>query len=277
MPRLTVLALTAALLVLAGCSERRARPLISQLSSPDRASRQQASLALVEMGDDAVDPLIAGVESGSDSLLYISAQILGRIGSTRAIPFLSQLTQRDNPFVRREAVVALGQTGYRALVPELSQILVADRDVAVRAAAAQSLALLRDTLAIEPLLAALQDTAALVRQRSLASLQHYWTPAVEHACMRHLRDGDETVRYIAAQMLGIHRAGAAVGPLCFALYDSSISVRTEAARALGMLGDTTAVESLIGLLRMTDDGDSDQEAASQALRDLTGLDYVVVE
>lgn len=275
MQRFTVIASAVAILVLAGCSERRAQVHISQLSNPNREVRQQASLALVEMGGAAVEPLIASARSGSDSLVYISAQILGRIGSRRAIPFLRQLARRANPFVRREAVVALGQTGYRGLVPGLSDILATDRDALVRAAAAQSLANLRDTLAVSPLLEALQDTAALVRQRALASLQHLWSPRVEQASVRCLRDADETVRFIAAQMLGTRRAGRARDALCAALSDSSACVRTEAARALGLLGDTTAVESLVELMRRRDG--PDQQAARQALQALTGMDYVVVE
>jgi len=267
--------LAAALVLLAGCGERRARFHLDQLSSPDRQARQRASRALVEIGEAAVAPLVARAQSGSDSLAYISAQILGRIGSTRAIPFLRELTQRDNAFVRREAVVALGQIGHRPLLAPLADILAVDGHSEVRAAAAQSLAKLRDTLAVVPLIAALQDTASLVRQQALAGLQYLWTPEAEAAARRGLADPDETVRYIAAQMLGIHRTLAARPDLCVALDDSSAWVRSEAAHSLGLLGDTTAVASLERLLKRSDGPDA--EAARQALRLLTGLDYVVVE
>ena len=264
-----------AAVLLVGCAEQRAQSYIPFLSSPDHEVRQQASLALIEMGDAAVAPVVASLDSASDSLAYIGAQILGRIGSSRAIFRLRELAQRDNPYVRREAVTALGQTGHRPLVPVLADFLAVDDDTAVRVAAAKSLATLRDTLAVPPLLAALRDTAAGVRQQSLISLQHLWSPRVEAAVRRSLRDPDETVRFIAAQMLGTHRAKESYLALSGALSDTSIWVRVEAARALGQLGDTAAVEDLVKLLKRGDGPDS--EAARRALLVLTDVDYVVVD
>lgn len=269
-----VVSLGAALL-LVGCAERQAQSYVPFLSSPDREVRQQASLALIEMGDAAVAPVVASLDSASDSLAYIGAQILGRIGSSRAIHCLRELAQRDNPYVRREAVAALGQTGHRALVPVLAEFLAVDEDTAVRVAAAKALGNLRDTLAVPPLVAALRDTAAGVRQQTLVSLQHLWSPRVEAAARRGLQDPDETVRFIAVQMLGTRRALGSRLALSNALSDTSIWVRVKAARALGQLGDTAAVEDLVKLLKRGDGPDSD--AARRALLVLTGVDYVVVD
>ncbi len=236
----------------------------------------QASRELVEMGPAAVEPLIAGAAaSGSDSLEYISAQILGRIGSRRAIPFLRQLTGRGNPFVRREAVTALGQTGDGGLIPLLSNILQSDPETEVRASAAKSLGNFRDTTAVQPLVRALRDTSAEVRRHALASLHYLWTADAERAAIDCLQDPDETVRFIAAQMMGTHRTGKARDALCIALHDTSLWVRTEAARSLGLLGDSTTVENLEALLRL--EGGPDHDAALQALRVITGMDYVLVE
>ena len=88
-------------------------------------------------------------------------------------------------------------------------------------------------------------------------------------------DPDETVRFIAAQMLGTHRAHESRLALSSALTDTSVFVRVEAARALGQLGDTAAVKSLVKLLKRGDGPDS--EAARRALLVLTDLDYVVLD
>ena len=238
------------ILFLICCGERRAQVHVSRLSDPSRETRIQASGKLVEMGAAAVEPLIAGASaSGSDSLEYISAQILGRIGSRRAIPFLRQLARRTNPFVRREAVTALGQTGDGGLVPLLSDILQGDPETEVRASAAKSLGNLRDTTAVQPLADALQDTSAEVRRHALASLHYLWTADAERAAIGSLKDSDETVRFIAAQMMGTHRTVKARDALCIALLDTSLWVRTEAARSLGLLGDSTTVGNLVALLR----------------------------
>ena len=271
-----IVASTFSILVLTCCGERRAQVHVSRLSDPSRETRIQASGKLVEMGAAAVEPLIAGASaSGSDSLEYISAQILGRIGSRRAIPFLRQLTRRDNPFVRREAVTALGQTGDGGLIPLLADILQSDSDTGVRASAAKSLGNFRDTTAVQPLVRVLQDTPAEVRRHALASLHFLWTADAERAAIGCLQDSDETVRFIAAQMLGTHRTVKARDALCIALLDTSLWVRTEAARSLGVLGDSTTVENLVALLRP--EGGPDHDAARHALRVITGMDYVLVE
>jgi len=262
-------------LLLIGCGERRANDHIPLLTDPDPKVRLDASYALIELEGAAVEPLIARATGGSDSLLYISAQILGSIGDRRAVPFLRETTKNANPSVRKEAVVALGQMGDQTLVPTLVGFLAGDLDSQIRIAAAEGLANLRDTLAVPHLITALRDTVPLVRQRALASLQYLWTSNAEKAVLNALGDPDETVRFIAAQMLGVHRTSIARGPLCATLLDTSQWVRAEAARALGQLGDTTVVKNLVNLLEDRDGPDHD--AARQALKTLTGLDYVVVE
>ncbi|MBT4504277.1 MAG: HEAT repeat domain-containing protein [Gemmatimonadetes bacterium] len=262
-------------LLLSGCSERRASSYIPLLTDPDPKVRLDASYALIELEGAAVEPLIAHATGGSDSLLYISSQILGRIGNRRAVPFLRQTAGNANPSVRKEAVVAMGQMGDQSLVPPLANFLAEDPESQIRVAAAESLANLRDTLAVPHLVTALRDTVPLVRQRALASLQYLWTQKAEKAVLNALEDPDETVRFIAAQMLGVHRTSSARDPLCASLLDTSQWVRAEAARALGILGDTTVVENLVHLLEDRDGPDHD--AARQALHTLTGMDYVVVE
>lgn len=260
-------------LVLCGCAEKRAETYIDYLSDSDRQVRLDASHSLVQIGGAAVDPLIRRATGGSDSLLYIAAQILGQIGDRRAVPFLKELIHAPNRYVREQAVRALGQLDDPRQVTTLKQVLTDDPVADVRSAAAWSMGNLRDTSAVAPLVQALTDTVALVRQNALAAVQYLWTPTAEGTTIAALRDPDATVRYIAAQMLGHHRTTSALNQLCLALLDDSIGVRTESARALGLIGDTTAVGPLERLLSERDGPDSD--AAREALRLLTGLEYVV--
>ena len=260
-------------LVLCGCAEKRAEYYIDYLSDPDRQVRLEASRNLVQFGDSAVEPLIRRATGGSDSLLYIAAQILGQIGDRRAVPFLKELVNAPNRYVREQVVRALGQLDDPRLVPALEQVLADDPVPDVRGAAAWSLGNLRDTTAVDPLIRALTDSAGLVRQSALAAVQYLWTPTAEVAAIGALRDPDVKVRYIAAQMLGHHRSRRALDELCLALVDTSVWVRTESARALGSIADTAAVSPLERLIA-TRDG-PDHAAAKEALRLLTGLEYVV--
>jgi len=262
-------------IALSGCSGKEIEDYIADLSHPEKKVRLQASYGLVISGAAAVEPLLRHAASGSDSLQFISAQILGRIGDKRGIPLLRQFARGPNDFVRREAVLSLGKMGDLGIGPFLLVALAGDKAAEVRSAAAQSLGNLRDTLAVLPLVQALEDPAPLVRQQAVAALHRLWTPRAEAAIVGTLQDRDETVRYIAVQSLGKHRVRSALDFLRTALRDTSIWVRTEAARALGGLGDTSAVEDLVRLLKQQDG--PDHQAARAALQEITGLDYVVVQ
>ena len=268
MSKLVLIGLCTGLLA---CAERQAEYYIDQLSDPRSQIRLDASHALVQLGGATVEPLIERCASAGDSLQYIAAQILGQIGDRRATPFLRGLVADDNRYVREQAVRALGQLANPGLVPELEAPLFADLVPDVRGAAAWSMGNLRDTTAVVSLVRALKDSVAVVRQQALAALQFLWTPAAEAAAISALRDPDGNVRYVAAQMLGHHRTLKARDTLFLTLNDNNIWVRVEAARALGKIGDTTAVAKLERMFSSREG--PDQEAAKEALQQLTGLNY----
>lgn len=260
-------------LTLCGCAEQQAEHYIEQLSDPHSQVRLDASYALVQLGAPAVEPLISDVTGNTDSLQYIAAQILGQIGDHRANPFLKELTRDDNRYVREQAVRALGQLDDSRINPTLEEILALEQVPEVRRAAAWSLGNLRDTTAVPALIRALDDSATSVRQQALAAMQFLWTPAAETATITALRGGDGNVRYIAAQLLGHHRTNLALSELFLALKDNNIWVRAESARALGRIGDSTAIAPLERLFS-TREG-PDHKAAKEALQLLTGINYAV--
>ena len=118
-----------------------------------------------------------------------------------------------------------------------------------------------------------QDAETPVRQSALSALQFLWTPAAEAAAVAALLDRDETVRFLAAQLLGYHRTADAIDELCRSLADSSLWGRVESARALGLIGDTRAVAPLERLFAARQGPDHD--AAKQVLGQLTGLEYAI--
>ena len=256
------------LAVLAGCGADDVGSAIEDLSHPRRETRLKASFTLIRHGGAAVEPLIDCATTGSDSLQYISAQLLGTIGDPRALPVLKMLAQDSNEHVRRAALVALGSMANREIVDYLAVTLLHDALPDLRAAAAEGLGDSGDTLAVPALVHALEDTASPVRKQAVVALHRLWTPQSESAIARVLvEDGEETVRFIAAQSLGQHRAVSARDPLRAALRDSSIWVRAEAARSLGALGDVRVIEDLDLLLQRRQGADYD--AAREALQMLS--------
>ena len=125
-----------------------------------------------------------------------------------------------------------------------------------------------DTLAIPALVHALEDTVSSVRKQAVVALHRLWTPKVASALARVLvEDEEETVRFVAAQSLGQRQALSARDALRAALGDTSVWVRAEAARSLGMLGDATVIADLTLLLEHGEDG-PDHDAAREALQEL---------
>jgi HEAT repeat protein len=81
-----------------------------------------------------------------------------------------------------------------------------------------------------------------------------------------LKDRDAEVREAAVRSLGKFKVRATVDPLMQLLRDPAAQVRTAAAESLGKIGDPTAVNWLVGLLRDTDP--TVRSAASRSLQQL---------
>ncbi|MGY8823094.1 MAG: HEAT repeat domain-containing protein [Candidatus Latescibacterota bacterium] len=263
--------LTSVVLLL-GCDQRAAMH-IADLSHPTSEVRRKAAYELVNEGYSAVDPLLTALATGSDTLRYIGAQVLGRIGSPRSAPMLLKLSRDSNTDVRKEAILALGKIHVPSLKDTLQDILQRENLAELRASAVESLTGFRDTSVVPSLCRALEDSSAVVRQSAIAALNKIWTPSTEKSIVKAMQDPDEKVRFIATQIAAIRQIQAARLPLRRALEDPSPWVRAEAARGLAQLADTAAVDALVDLLKRYEGADAD--AAHKALRTLTGVDYVV--
>tara|TARA_Y100001934_G_C12304205_1_gene751543 strand:+ start:299 stop:1114 length:816 start_codon:yes stop_codon:yes gene_type:complete len=247
--------------------------LIEDLTHSASEKRRKASYRLVDQGDQAVPPLLEAMEMGSDTLRYIGAQILGRIGSPHAEKMLLNLSHDKNLHVQKKAILALSKIHVPALIDTIEQILNTSPQPELRAAAAESIASFRDTSASESLVNALEDTAALVRQSAIASINRIWTNRSIQGVLRSMDDDDEKVRYIATQIAAIRRIETARSKLRDALYDSSPWIRIEAIRGILALSDTAAAEGLVDILKY---GQGEEvTAAQEALRTLTGIEYVI--
>src|SRR5450830_516719 len=170
---------------------------------------------------------------------------------------------------------------------------LAYKDAAIRIAAAEALAPLKDLLAVEPLVGLLKDDNVGVRRASVAALAARGGGRVVEPLVTALKDPDPDVRAVAAKAvyrrlmtdpdqdtrrataaaLGRIRATDAVEPLAKAVMDADEDVRLAAIRALQAIGDVQAVVPLIIVLaheqvRQKATGRSSlavERAASQAL------------
>ncbi|WP_447984826.1 HEAT repeat domain-containing protein [Nitrospira sp. Nam74] len=145
--------------------------LLDMLKDPDRAVREDATIALGMIGDPrAVNGLIEAMKDGAVKRHAIMS--LGMIGDARALPpVLAALKGKGIPqdgtptpgcivseeaFIKEAAATALGHFRDPRVIPNLIMLL---KDANLRDRASASLVLIGDT-AIEPLVAFLHDPKA---------------------------------------------------------------------------------------------------------------------
>jgi HEAT repeat protein len=145
--------------------------LIAALKDPDRAVREDATIALGMIGDPrAIDALVEAMKDGAVKRHAIAS--LGMIGDSRALPAVLDalkgkgIKQEGSPtpgcivsedaFIKEAAATALGQFRDPRVIPDLIMLL---KDGVLREKAAAALTVIGDT-AIEPLVAFLHDPKA---------------------------------------------------------------------------------------------------------------------
>jgi HEAT repeats len=126
-------------------------------------------------------------------------------------------------------------------------------DPAAREVAIRSLGKSANPRAVAPLVALLGDTDRDTREHAVRALGALGEGAVE-PLIRALADPDWHVRTGAAVALRIIGDTRAIEPLIRSLSDGNRFVRRDAVKSLGRIGDRRAVDPLIGALRDQDSG-----------------------
>lgn len=124
---------------------------------------------------------------------------------------------------------------------------------------------------LQVLIARLSNPNKTVRAEAMHGLVAIGRPAVP-ACIALLSDGDWTVRYRAAEALGLLGDGEAYAPLVAALDDEKDHVRYMAAKGLGLLGEPRAVERL-GQMR-NDENEFVRRSAARSLGTIGGEEAI---
>lgn len=260
---------------LTGSKQGEAKRLLNQLADVTR--RERAAQDLIQLGTDAVPPLIEALQTKDTNLLRLYQQILARIPS--ATPALIKTLKTTHPIIRRRVAEIFAINKDRNAVPALLEALQVEY-FTVRSRAALALGKIGDPRAIRPLLYALKDTEDEVRTAACLALGSFKDPSTFDDITNVLLDDPKIeVRQAAARALGntghpaalpylmealhdsywwyereyaasdlllaIEKMGiTAVNPLIAALQDKEGTVRKFAAILLGKLGDPRAIEPL---------------------------------
>lgn len=249
---------------------RSVEPLIGCLTSPNWVLRMYAAKGLGIIGDErAVMPLVPLLIDSVKAVRADTTDAMSRIGRP-ALPTLIAALRHQEWLMRLQACEALGRLGVEEAVEPLCQVMLNDRDTAVRQDAAKALGCIGSSVALEALTKALMDLD--VRPFAVEALGKLKDPrAVDtlidvvtgkgrpanvrkvHAC------GDDSGELDVEEMeVQIFAVGAlaeigedrAIAPLIRALQDTRL--RSDAAKALGKLGLRVAAPLLEAMKSETD-------------------------
>jgi len=216
------------------------------------------------LGGIAIAPLLLVLQEQDNETRRAAAHVLGQIGDARAVEPLLDLLVDQDPKVRRAAVEAVGQIGDSRAVEALETALQ-DKDGTVRLAAIKALAKIGGSRAVEALIAALRGR--FVHRLTLEELDKMKSEDARQIATL-LRSWDENSAPV--HLLLRKAMNEATHPFVVYLLTTMLSEgkheRASAAEALGRIGDSRAVESLIAALK--DEDESVRQAATEALEKL---------
>jgi HEAT repeat protein len=208
------------------------RPALEALLGALGEGSVQASLdaALMAIGVDAVEPLVARLESGSRDERLAAASLLGRLADRRAVP------------------------------PLVGVLETADADLAATAAGA--LAALADPRALDGILPLFAHPRAAVRQAAIAAVNSIGAEGTRSRMQARLTDEDPRVRECAVRVAGYFGFDDCIDGVLAAVTDPSEDVRRAAIDQLPVLPHPRAGALLLEAL--TGDTPRNRAAAAHA-------------
>ena len=221
-----------------------------RLSSTEAEERRDALMHLGNLKrPDASRAAAAALNDVSAAVRVAAAHAVLSLPSAQAAAMLMPLLKDKDEFVRREAAFALGEAHARTATTSLIDLMVHDKKPSVRAAAAGALGQIGDEAASSPLSQVVTGPGTKKKK----------TRSVE----------EEFVVRSAVRSLGQIRSRASVPALVSALQDetNSLETRREAATALGLIGDSSALPALQAAYETNSDPYL-SEAARAAIRQI---------
>ncbi len=234
-------------------------PILGLLSSDDvnvRRRAMQALRPLLTRGDRAADVIARMVNDSDFEIRVMAVDYLGLMRAASAVPALVKLLGPGNKLrLRRAAVAALGEIADpRATEPLLG--ILRDGPVPLRGPASRALVYIGDPEAVQALIALAADDDAS-RQHVLEVLGGVLRDkddARARALLEKTAQRGRLVDSLAAiEALGAMRAKASSPTLRELARGQDLHRRRAALRALGDLGDSSAIDDVAAALDARDD------------------------
>jgi len=201
-----------------GASVHEIQDLAQVLRRTDnRGEKRRAAGLLAEIGEPAMESLLALLEDKDAIVRAYSAGALGSIKSDRVVPSLIALLNDADPYVRRTAADALGRTG--------------------------------SSRAVQPLIEALEDPTRDMANAAVRALGQIKLPDVIPYLIKALDNAAWKATDAAVQALGEMGAQEAIGPLVQCFEEMPNCPYHLVGEALRKLGSQRAVDAWIAGLK----------------------------
>ncbi len=217
------------------------------LKKSDFHQRWEVAKVFPKLGKKTIPILLQIVENEAENweVRWFAISILGKYNDPQVVIALTELLQSsdDEELVGAvsEALVNIGKPAIEAL----SQLL---EDEEFRLLAVQSLAHIRRSETIQPLLKVVNDPQSEIRAIAIEALSSFHHPLISSVLIQALQDKTAQVRKEAVKGLGIRAKQLKqidlVKYLSPLLYDISWEVCHKSAIALGRVGSDAAAEAL---------------------------------
>jgi HEAT repeat protein len=199
------------------------------------------------MGDTrAVEPLIVALKDAESGVRKAAAEALGTLKDPRAVEPLIVALKGAESDVRKATAETLGKLKDLRAVESLIAVINDNYERGVYVTAAKALGEIGDVRATASIIAALEKHALTEIADALMIMG---APGV-HALIKVM----DSMSFAVTVLVKI--GAPAVMPLITTLEDNGVNdgIRLRAARALGSIGDTRAVEPLIAALKDANEG-----------------------
>jgi HEAT repeat protein len=223
-------------------------PLLKAMKGKNDSTKWQAAAILGMKNDtNATDALCSVLKSNNSTVRYWAAAALGQIRDDRSRDSLISALTESNETVRDKIGWALAAIPGKETVDLLIELLK-DENCSRNAGAARSLGYRADATAVEPLIAALEEAQDPLRRDAIGALAAIGKPATA-ALINALNESGNRTQEAAAEALEKIKDERAVEPLILAFKKGDTAVRRSAAEALAATNESSAVEPMISILQ----------------------------
>ncbi len=244
-----------AIVALVNIGDRAVEPLTNALNDEDKSVRLFSVEVLGKIKDPrAVEPLISILNDKSVDIRMLAAEVLGEMGDPRAVEFLTSSLRDKNPEVRIKAVEAIAKINHPSASEFLTAIL-GDKNPEVRMKVVEAFGEMKDPRTVVPLIEALEDKSNKVRIAAAYALGQMKEPRAVETLIFWMKTISPGFREAIIAALGEYDDTRTIELLAAALDDKDRNRRTCAAGALGRIDDPRVVEPLVeALLNEKDKG-----------------------